>query len=86
MLQTDLRDFEARYDVPDGIPTAVVNIEAKLITNPGRNIVAHFTAAKNVTATQNSVAAAVQALDAAFGAVCAQIVNWTLSAPVPKED
>ena len=86
LLQTELRNFEARYDAPDGIPTAVVHIEAKLVHSRGRSIVANLSVVKEVPATQNSVAGAVQALDAAFGAARADIVNWTLSAPAPKDD
>jgi cholesterol transport system auxiliary component len=85
LLQTELRDFEARYDTPDGIPTAVVHIEAKLVRNPGRDIIASLSTSKEVVATQNSVVGAVQALDTAFGAVRAQIVDWALSAPTPKD-
>lgn len=83
VLQTQLRDFEARYDQPDGIPTAVVRIEAKLAPSLGREIVANFTAAHETQAAANSVAAAVHAFDEALGVVLADIVNWTLAVSVP---
>jgi cholesterol transport system auxiliary component len=83
VLQTDLRDFEARYDQPDGIPTAVIRIEAKIAPTIGRNIVSSLQASHQVQATQNSVAAAVQAMDAALGQALSDIVNWALSQPLP---
>jgi cholesterol transport system auxiliary component len=83
VLQTDLRDFEARYDQSDGIPTAVVRIEAKMAPTIGRSIVSSLQASHQVQATQNSVAAAVQAMDAALGQALTDIVNWALSQPPP---
>jgi cholesterol transport system auxiliary component len=85
VLQTDLRDFEARYDQPDGIPTAVVRIEAKIAPTIGRSIVSSLQASHQVQATQNSVAAAVQAMDAALGQALSDIVNWALSQPPPMK-
>jgi cholesterol transport system auxiliary component len=83
VLQTDVRDFEARYDQPDGVPTAVVRIEAKIAPTIGRNIVSNLQASHQAQATQNSVAAAVQAMDAALGQALSEIVNWALSQPEP---
>ena len=40
VLNTDIRDFSAIYDSPDGPPLARVRIAAELITMPGRNIAA----------------------------------------------
>ena len=81
-----LLDFQARYEQPNAIPTAVVRIAAKLVANPGRRIVANLTAEQQIRAAQNSVDAVVQAFDSAFGAALTQIVNWTLDAPPPKTD
>jgi len=86
MLQTQIVNFEARYDQPDAAPTAVVKIEAKLVTNRNREIVAHLTASQEAQANANSIPAAVDALDRAFAAVLGQIVGWALSAPVRRED
>jgi cholesterol transport system auxiliary component len=83
-LQTDLRDFETRYDQPDGIPTAVVRIHAKLVAAAARSIATDITAEKEVRAEENSVAAAVRAMDTAFAAALAQIVDWALAMPMPK--
>jgi cholesterol transport system auxiliary component len=86
MLQTQIIDFEARYDQPDAPPTAVVKIEAKLVTNRNREIVSHLTASQEAQANANSIPAAVDALDRAFGAVLSQIVGWALSTPIRHED
>jgi len=86
MLQTQIIDFEARYDQPDGPPTAVVKIEAKLVTNRNREIVSHLTASQEAQANANSIPAAVDALDRAFGAVLGQIVGWALSTPIRREE
>jgi cholesterol transport system auxiliary component len=84
MLQTELREFQARYDTPDGPPTAVVRVEAKLAPTLGRQIVQSLPAVHEVKATENTVPAAVRALDEALANVLAQIVNWALAAPVPS--
>jgi cholesterol transport system auxiliary component len=84
LLQTDIRDFQARYDVQDTPPTAVVRIEAKLIAARGRTITQIMTAEKEVPTTQNSVPAATQAMNTALSDVLGQIVLWTLSAPEPS--
>jgi cholesterol transport system auxiliary component len=81
VLQTDLRDFEARYDQPDGIPTAVVRIECKIAPTIGRSIVSSLPVKHEAPASQNSVVAAIQAMDAALGPALSEIVNWALSQP-----
>ncbi len=86
LLQTQIVNFEARYDQPDAAPTAVVKIEARLVTNRNREIVSHLVASQEVQAGANTIPAAVDALDRAFGAVLGQIVGWVLSAPVHRED
>jgi cholesterol transport system auxiliary component len=83
ILSTDLRDFEARYDQPDGMPVAVVRIGARLVRAVKRDIAGHFDAAEEAPATQNSVEAAVAALDEALARALAKIVAWALEAPKP---
>jgi cholesterol transport system auxiliary component len=80
ILATDLRDFEARYDKPDGVPVAVVRIGAKLIGALKRDIAAQFDAAEEVPASENSVDAAVAALDEALARALTKIVAWALAA------
>lgn len=83
ILAADVRDFEARYDSQDGAPAAVVHIGVKLVGAAKRNIVARFDAAEEVPAAQNSVDAAVAALDEALSRALAKIVTWALNASPP---
>jgi cholesterol transport system auxiliary component len=83
ILSTDLRDFEARYDQPDGVPVAVVRIGARLVSAVKRDIASGFEAHEEEPAGQNSVEAAVQALDTALARALAKIVDWALAAPKP---
>jgi cholesterol transport system auxiliary component len=80
VLKVDVDQFEARYDAPDGPPTAVVAIEAMLVDRQGRNLLARYTAKKEAPAGQNSISAAVQAEDNALAAALADIVRWALDA------
>lgn len=84
-LSTEIRDFEARYTSPDGAPTVVVTIIARMATARARQIVATFTANATEQASANSVEAVVQAFDAALAGAAAQIVNWALNLPPPPE-
>jgi cholesterol transport system auxiliary component len=83
ILSTDLRDFEARYDQPDGIPVAVVRIGARLVRTVKRDIASRFEAHEEEPAGQNSVEAAVQAFDTALARALAKIVDWALETPKP---
>jgi cholesterol transport system auxiliary component len=81
LLQTEIRDFEARYDTPDGAPEIVVNVQAKLVRMPQREIVASLNAMQTARASANSLDAVVNAFNQAVGAAVAQIATWTLSTP-----
>jgi cholesterol transport system auxiliary component len=83
VLQAQIRDFEARYSQPDGIPTVWIRVESKLAPSRNRDIVASLNSVHQVQATANSVPAAVQAFNDALGAVLSDVVNWALSAPPP---
>jgi cholesterol transport system auxiliary component len=83
MLASDLRDFEARFDRPDGVPVAVVRIGVRLVGAVTRNIAGRFEAAEEVPASQNSVDAAVAALDEALARALVKIVAWTMDMPKP---
>jgi cholesterol transport system auxiliary component len=84
-LAVEIKDFAAHYGQPDGIPGVSVSITAKLTTAHGRDIVANFATTQTGTASANSAGAAVGALQQALGAAVTQIVNWTLTAPRPRE-
>ena len=80
LLKIDIDEFLARYDTPDGAPTAVIVLEALIVGRQDREMIARFVVKKEAPAGQNSVAAAVQAEDAALGAAAADIVRWALDA------
>lgn len=85
LLQTDLRAFEARYDVPDTAPTVVVAISVRLVQPDGRAIVATLQSRHTAQASANSVPAVVAAFDQALSEAIEEIVAWTLKAPpLPK--
>jgi cholesterol transport system auxiliary component len=81
LLQTEIREFEARYDQPDGPPVALVRVAARLVTRHAHSIVGRVLASREVAATQNSIDAAVEAFDRASGDVVTQIASWSLRAP-----
>ena len=75
-LDIDVRTFEARYAVKDGIPTVVVIARARLL-NRDRTIDAEETFESSVPAGANRVASIIEAFDAATAAVTRDIVDWT---------
>jgi cholesterol transport system auxiliary component len=83
-LSTDLRDFEARYAVPDGIPTIAVTIVAHMAEARSRRIVSNFTVRLDEPASANSVEAAVRAFDSALAKAVARITQWALALPPPR--
>jgi cholesterol transport system auxiliary component len=85
-LSTDLRDFEARYATPGGVPTVAVTIIAHMANARARTIVANHTVKLTQAATANSVDAVVQAFDGALAQAIAEITQWALALPPPDKD
>ena len=83
LLETDIRDFQARYDAPDTPPTVVVRIAAKLIAVRGRTIALAANAHAEVAAGQNNVPSVVVAFNQALAQTLGQITTWALNAPMP---
>ncbi|MBV9331839.1 MAG: membrane integrity-associated transporter subunit PqiC [Alphaproteobacteria bacterium] len=83
ILKIQIRDFEAVYTQPDGPPKAVVALDAILVARHSRNLAAQHSIRQEAQASQNSVDAAVGAMDAAFGAALQDLVTWAVSA-VPR--
>ncbi|HLY07081.1 MAG TPA: ABC-type transport auxiliary lipoprotein family protein [Rhizomicrobium sp.] len=79
ILTTQLRDFEAQYDSANSAPIVVIDIQAKLV-DPRGQVIASLDSRQTARATQDSVAAVVNAFDQAMAAALAQIVGWTLQA------
>ncbi|GAA0545080.1 cholesterol transport system auxiliary component [Rhizomicrobium palustre] len=84
LLNTDLRDFEARYDQGEGAPLAVIRLAVRLMETRGRRIVGTAVFAKEVRASANTVDAVVAAHTEAFSGLAADLVPWVLKAPMPK--
>jgi cholesterol transport system auxiliary component len=82
-LDTEVKDFSAHYSQPDGIPSITVSITAKMTTAHGRVIVGSFSSVQTRSASVNSAAATVQALQQALGAAVKAIVDWALTFPMP---
>lgn len=79
LLETDLRDFQARYmGTGDQPPTIVVRLAAQLVKMPDRKVTGDMLAAREVPAARNDLNSIVEAFDTATGEVIAQIVDWTL--------
>lgn len=85
LLESDIRDFQARYAVTDGIPSVEVRIVARLIAARGRTITSTLSARAEVKAGENSVPAAAAAFNQALGAVIRQIVDWAATQPPPPK-
>ncbi len=81
LLETDIRDFHARYDTVEGAPEIVINVQAKLVRMPQREIVASLNATQTARASSNSLDAVVVAFNQAVGAAVGQIAAWTLATP-----
>ncbi len=77
-LRSDLREFQAEYEDPDSPPLVRVRINAKLIRQPRREIVASQTFEHTARATGVSTRAAIIAFDEALGKVLRRVVEWTL--------
>jgi cholesterol transport system auxiliary component len=85
LLESEIRDFEARYETAQAIPQIVVSIEAKLVRMPTRSIVASFNASSQAIASANNIDSIVLAFDQAAGGAISQIAAWTFgTAPAPE--
>jgi cholesterol transport system auxiliary component len=81
LLQTEIRDFEARYDTPNGAPQIVINIRAKVARMPQREIAANLDVTQQTAAAANDLDSIVVAFNQATGAAIGQIVTGTLGIP-----
>ena len=86
LLQTGVRRFEADYALPDGIPTVVIRMEARLLNARDRRIAGSLSVEERAAASANSVPAVVAAFNTALGAALTRIVSWTLDTapPLPR--
>lgn len=76
-LDVDIRAFEARYEAPGAVPTAVVTARVRLLTLPDRTVAAERTFTVQQPSSANRVSAIVEAFDIATRDLNTQIVAWT---------
>ena len=80
-LKTDLREFQAEYFDPSGVPTVRVRLNAKLVKLPQRAIVASKTIEASTLAEGKNIRQVIRAFDKALGKVLRHTVEWTLVQP-----
>lgn len=83
VLQTEIREFQARYDTPDGAPQIVVTIQAKVARMPQRDIATSINVTQQAAAAGTDMNSIVVAFNQATSAAIAQIVTGTLAMPPP---
>jgi cholesterol transport system auxiliary component len=84
LLETEIRDFTAHYDTPEGAPQIVVNIQARMVKMPQRDIAGGLNAQQQAQASGNNLDSIVGAFNQACGAALAQITVWALSMSPPS--
>jgi cholesterol transport system auxiliary component len=80
VLSLDVTSFEARYDVPGGVPTVVITARARVVALPDRAVRSEKVFTVSQPATENRVSAIVAAFDIATRDLNTQVVEWTSGA------
>ena len=80
-LKTEMREFQAEYFSPDGIPTIRVRLNAKLVQLPQRSIIASRTFEAATKAEGTDIQQVIHAFDQSLGKVLRHTVEWTLREP-----
>ena len=78
-LKTELREFQAEYLDGARIPNIRVRINAKVIKQSERAIIASQTFESRMAATDSSFSSVIAAFDDALGKVTKGVVEWTLT-------
>jgi cholesterol transport system auxiliary component len=82
VLQTELRNFEARYySGTEQPPEVYVRFGAKLVKMPDRVIIGDTNIVQKVTAERNDIDSIIAAFDDALGSAMKHMVEWTLRTP-----
>jgi cholesterol transport system auxiliary component len=85
VVETTLRDFEARYDSQTGAPTIVVDIVVHIVTVGRNDVIATHDFHQEALAARNDIPGIVAAFDQAAGAAFEEIAGWTLHAAVGEK-
>lgn len=80
-LITELREFQAEYFESDGVPTVRVRLNAKLVKQPRRAIVASRTFESTIKSEGKAMRHVIRAFDQALGKVLRHTVEWTIKMP-----
>jgi len=80
-LITELREFQAEYFESDGVPTVRVRLNAKLVKQPRRAIVASRTFESAIKSKGKAMRHVIRAFDQALGKVLRHTVEWTIKIP-----
>ena len=80
-LITELREFQAEYFESDGVPTVRVRLNAKLVKQPRRAIVASRTFESTIKSEGKAMWHVIRAFDHALGKVLRHTVEWTIKMP-----
>ena len=80
-LITELREFQAEYFASDGVPTVRVRLNAKLVKQPRRAIVASRTFESTIKSEGKAMLHVIRAFDQALGKVLRHTVEWTIKMP-----
>ena len=83
LLETEIRDFTARYENPQGPPQISVNIQARMVRMPQREIAGSQNTQQQTPASANNLDSIVVAFNQATGAALAQIIAWSLAMQAP---
>lgn len=77
-LRTELREFQAEYENPDKPPLVRIRLNAKIVKQPRREIIASDNFEATTRATGTGIVDVVQAFDDALGKVTRRLVEWTI--------
>ena len=77
-IKSELREFQAEYAQENVAPLVRVRLNAKIVKQPRRDIIASANFEAVAQAEANSIDDVVVAFDTALGKVLRQIVEWTL--------
>ncbi|MBT5194455.1 MAG: hypothetical protein HOM07_19090, partial [Rhodospirillaceae bacterium] len=80
-LIAELREFQAEYFDAGGIPVVRVRLNAKLVKQPRRAIVASRTFEAAVKSEGKDIRQIITAFDEALGKVLRHTVEWTIKIP-----
>lgn len=77
-LRTELREFQAEYESQDRAPLVRVRLNAKIVKQPRREIIASENFEATARAASTALTDIVAAFDDALGKVTRRLVEWTI--------